>query len=575
MPPPSDKKAKKSWFQRVFGGKDKDKNTPVTNQDTAPQDAPVQNLPPQSPEDLAREQYEREYQALSGEMDTLLARDKVSRSVRIAQEALAELRKRAQPLQARGDFQALLDKHLPPMRDALEALRDAVQVHDKEHKDFNTYYSAYHYQVKALLAYPQARAPQWLKDDQAEVKRLDDEVQACTKPKKDTAEEAYDYEEALKRAKALVKALTPALKRKQEHDEAMQAYYRELAGVKDRVSYAEGLQDGPAWTTELALVKTLKGQVVAAQNSFDFTEARKKLALLRDALQALLAKRLSTLQQDIDGADTADKVKTVVSSLDGEEISSLSAQAQAKLLSTLRKTAGGPINKNDAPDLYAARCKLYDNMKMQPEFREADEVNRNEIVNRLRNDPKVKEATKDWGKWDTKKRLNFLQYVAKEQCKVMGQPEPNLQPFNQPRSSTGRLTYGSCDLAMLSGAKTSNISINTHADAKFDNLEEQINTMLHENAHNYQLALVARYREDPKGLSKLKSNEKKLLPQIIMWDENARGYVPDGTTYNKQPLEAHAWGFGNEGASGILGPEDVATLLAEGELPAGTTPDMA
>jgi hypothetical protein len=112
--------------------------------------------------------------------------------------------------------------------------------------------------------------------------------------------------------------------------------------------------------------------------------------------------------------------------------------------------------------------------------------------------------------------------------------------------------------ALLAGKKQSTITINTHPDANFDNIEEQMNTMLHENAHNYQLDLVCRYRKDKTGLSKLSTEEQQLLPQILMWDENAQGYVGDGPTYNNQPLEVHAWRFGNEGAAAVLGPITVA-----------------
>ncbi len=567
MPDPTDKQAKKSWYQRVFGGKAKGK--PITPAPTLTP-APEQ---PRSEQDTAQIQYTKAYQAFEPEMNTLLARDKVSRSVRVAQEALATLRKRAQVVQAQGDFKTLLDKHLTPLLEALEALREAAKVHDEEQQRFVKYYSAYHHQVRELLGYPQTRAPQWLKDSQTEVKRLETELKVCTEPTQPSAEESYNYEEALKRAKALALVLTPAIQRKRTHEQAMRRYYTELSGIKSQVAYADALTVDPAWATELALVQTLKGEVIQAQNDADFTEALKKLASLREALSALVAKRLTGLRTDIDGADTPDKVSAVVTKLQGEEISALPVADQVKLLRTLRESPDD-IDEVDTPELYKARCKVYDHMKMDPAFVEKDEVIRGEVIRRLREDPKVDEAKKKWGTWDTKKRMDFLQHVAKQQCKVMGQPEPKLKPFSQPRSPSGSLLFGSCDLGLLNGEKTSSISINTHADANFDNMEEQMNTMLHENAHNYQLDLVCRYRKDTTNLSKLTADEKKLLPQIMMWDENANGYVPDGDTYNKQPLEAHAWGFGNEGAAGVLGPVNVAKL-DEGVLPDDAPPDLA
>lgn len=569
MPDPTDKTSKKSWFQRVFGSKAKGQpKVQPTTRTTEPEQ-------PLSEQDIAKAQYTKAFLAFEPEMKTLLARDKdlASRSVRVAQEALNHQLKQAKALETQGEYQTLLDKHLKPMLEALEALRDAAKVHDEEKQTFVRYYSAYHHQVRELLSYPINRAPQWLKDAQTDVKRLETELKACTEPSKAEAEEAYNYEEALKRAKALATVLTPAIDRKRKHEQAMRRYYSELSTIKSQVAYADALGDDPAWATELALVQTLKGEVVQAQNDADFTEALQKLASLREALKALVAKRLEGLKAEIDDADTADKVKDVVTKLKGEEISSLPATEQVKLLRTLRES-GGDIDEDTTPELYKARCKIYDNMKMDPEFVTKDELNRNEVIQRLRNDPKVEDAKKKWASWDTHKRIDFLQYVAKQQCKVMGQPEPKLKPFSQPRSSSGSLLFGSCDLGLLAGKKTSTITINTHPDANFDNIEEQMNTMLHENAHNYQLDLVCRYRQDTGGLSKLTPDERKLLPQIIMWDENANGYVPDGDTYNKQPLEAHAWGFGNEGAAGVMGPVNVAKL-EEGVLPDNAPSDLA
>jgi hypothetical protein len=535
--PDTDKQTKKSWFKRVFGGKSKAKTSTPPDQD------------------LAKQQYLNDYNAISEEITRLLARQKVSIQVRKAQSVLDTVHQRAVTLAAKSQYPELLSKYLKPMVTALSQLREAVVIHDDAEKSFTRLHGAVSFEAKEVLAYPQNTAPQWLKDAQAKLKKLDEALRECIEPKKADSKEAYDFELATTRAQAVRAVLDPVLPRKREHEKALREYGNAVKPIIPLVKYLDNVAVEDGWAQEHAKAQSLRNQVAQAQTALDYVEALKLLPQLREATQKVVDKRLLSLKTSIDGADSADKVGDVVKKLQGTEITALGVDDQVRLLKTLRETATKDINAKDAPELYRARCKLYDNMKLQQEFVETDVKNRDDVVQQLRKDPKVKEAVKSWATWSTEDRLDFLNHVASQQCGVMGQPAPKIEPFNKPRSSSGSVSYGACDLGLLDGKSQSTITINTHPDAKFDDIEEQINTILHENAHNYQLDLVARYRQDRTGLSKLNTQEQTLLPQIMMWDENAQGYVPDGPTYNNQPLEVHAWSFGNEGAAGVLGPE--------------------
>src|SRR5262249_20635036 len=101
--------------------------------------------------------------------------------------------------------------------------------------------------------------------------------------------------------------------------------------------------------------------------------------------------------------------------------------------------------------------------------------------------------------------------------------------------TSGGVEFGGCDLSLLKGGTKSQIKLNPSPNV-LDDFEETFNTIMHENAHNYQLYLIKRYRENKTQLFKDIPYAKEIEAQIKMWDENAEGYVPGGPTYDKQPL---------------------------------------
>jgi hypothetical protein len=312
--------------------------------------------------------------------------------------------------------------------------------------------------------------------------------------------------------------------------------------------------------------------------------------------------------------------------------------------------------------MYKARCKIYDNMSMQPEFVKVDKELRRKVLALFEKDKKFEEAKKNWSTWDADERFDFLRYCAQKQCSVMGQPVPEvvkgtMDPRNCSNSlfrctgatykceengcvnkgntwignvvgttgynclcsecnkvgdpisgcvrygktwsyapsdqvtcpdcgrpsyldaerckqtwpnTTGKggcpnpkcggvdtgnsVEFGGCNSALLYGGDKSKITLNPH-DNVLGDFEESFNTIMHENAHSYQDYLVKRYREDKVKLFKEIPYAKEIEDQIIMFDENNEGYVSSGPTYDKQPVEEHAWKFGNKTAQKKLSPK--------------------
>lgn len=399
-------------------------------------------------------------------------------------------------------------------------------------------------------------------------------------------------------------------------------------------------------------------EVKQAQDAQKFAEANAALTRLETAAGELEKARLTAMNAEISGADTANKVGAVVTKLDPHEIRALSADQQVALLKTLRTTAGKAITEKGAPDLYKARCKLYDNIALHPECDKQDKAFRGKILAAFDSetpepdDPKYPDykgktpkeifaqAKKDWGSMTADQQFTFLSFAAKKQCAVMGHPEPDVVQGTDPNeypprscanailtcensacthvnqtwhffpaksrncphcgtefgdadpcetpwhNATGKGTcsnvkcgavdsgvncsFGGCDLALINGADKSTITLNNNANVVGD-FQETFDTIMHENAHNYQLYLVKRYRADKNKLFTDIPSARDIEDQIKLWDENANGYVPDGPTYNNQPLELHAWRFGRKMATKKLTPK---AKTAPGDKPVGVA-DLA
>jgi hypothetical protein len=125
-----------------------------------------------------------------------------------------------------------------------------------------------------------------------------------------------------------------------------------------------------------------------------------------------------------------------------------------------------------------------------------------------------------------------------------------------------RVGFGGCQNQVVTGTMTggklrSIIALNPH-DNVIGDFDETFNTIMHENCHSFQDFLVKKYRDnDMAGLERLlgitpqtpPEVKKQLMDQVKLFDENNYGYLPDGPVYDKQPVEEHAWKFGNKMAS--------------------------
>jgi hypothetical protein len=178
--------------------------------------------------------------------------------------------------------------------------------------------------------------------------------------------------------------------------------------------------------------------------------------------------------------------------------------------------------------------KIYASMEMDAEFLAQDDKRRADLTKAISEDKELMAAKDKWATMDVAKRIALLQKTLKTECAIYGMPVPTVQVFEEPMPG---------DLGSFNSG-TNVIRINVHPTATFNDFHDTIDTIVHENAHNYQGYLVTRLNE---GLLNPGDPEYK---QALMFASNsvAQSYVngdEDHAIYKKQPLEDHAWKTGD------------------------------
>lgn len=268
-----------------------------------------------------------------------------------------------------------------------------------------------------------------------------------------------------------------------------------------------------------------------------------------------LAKLVAAAKPDFDKAmleaqPRADKAKQDLTAVSPEDLKSKSTDDKLQLLEDLRAT-GAKLDK----DQLKLQRKLYASLDYDPEFKEADEGRRSKLVEDLKSDEEITKARGKWAEMTDEDRMKVLTKVMTAECKVFGIPAPKIRLFYEPPGD-----YGFFDPS----AKT--LNLNTHVDAGWLDYKEIVNTVVHENMHNYQFTLVERLKEG------IITKDDPEYTQALIFAANFDGYVPpseeldddekDTNPYKTQPVEAHAWDSG-DGVS--------ADLVAEEEPPKGVT----
>ena len=367
------------------------------------------------------------------------------------------------------------------------------------------------------------------------------------------AEQAYDdldFRVALTDWTELDRLLTEWRAKEGDNDAVLQsADYKTLTAKWNGFVPTDDIIDDmapitPELKTLFAAYRPLRSRFVKLWVNMDFAEALAMVDAMIAAGTALAAKKA-----DYDAALVLAEAKaqTARGDLDAIDPADLKAKPMAErlqLLDDLRAT-GAPLSDADRK----LQRKLYDALDYDPEFKKGDLARRGALVDALLADDEVVEARDKWGEMSTDDRLKVLMKVLMAECRVYDIPPPKVRLFCEPPGDEG----------YFSGA-TMTLNLNTHPFSDFGDYKEAVNTVVHENAHNYQEVLVQRLRE---GI--LRPEDPDYGQALIFAaNDGVFGYVdpdeedtidddePNRNPYKTQPVEAHAWDTGDGVAADLV-----------------------
>jgi hypothetical protein len=305
-------------------------------------------------------------------------------------------------------------------------------------------------------------------------------------------------------------------------------------------------RNGPLGPQRAEIVSGWLAMGDKATKEYKYADANALLRALEKKISGLFAqKHASTLATATGPSATPTQAKDAILAIPDKELRALGADNQLKLLDTLRKDRS--VWLRDDPGLRSAAIKLYKNGTLDPGFRKQDFAKRQAVVDSL--DPAaVKQAQTDWNdpvKMGPAKRKAFLKDVMKKQCQALGIPEfadDEVEFFSQPKTGSS-ISYGG-----FQKGPPRKMRLNEHEDAQ--DFKEQLVTVLHENTHNYQAALIAQ-------VDTITDPAVKTQVEIFKLD-TAQGYLPPGpdvgTAYDDQPKEEHAEEFAQYVVQKLLAP---------------------
>ncbi|MEN1679687.1 MAG: hypothetical protein AAGJ46_08840 [Planctomycetota bacterium] len=284
-----------------------------------------------------------------------------------------------------------------------------------------------------------------------------------------------------------------------------------------------------------AALKTLKPKIADVKKRV--AEHDKKTQPKADAATAEIkklagGKDLSTLS----GADLEKEKKKLI-----KELKKLTPEKQRQLLEDMH----GP-SAALTPEQREMQAALYRSMELDADFKKADAKTREKYQKELQADKELQKGMTDWNAKDAKgnplvdveQKKKLLKKVLVAQSKAYGIDVPEIDWYDKDDGNFGTFSSDS-----------NRIRLNTKY---MNDPEEMINTVIHENTHNYQFELVEQYLAGKIKKSDPRYEQARTFVVNSHWDSYAKGSSPgnprDDQAYAKQPIEMQAWDAGDNEA---------------------------
>lgn len=287
---------------------------------------------------------------------------------------------------------------------------------------------------------------------------------------------------------------------------------------------------------------TASGRFWRAYSSVDWPLCLELMDAFEKTVKAYAAKKSDYDAALIIATQKSTDASVALTAITDQDLKAKTAIEKLDLLDDLR--ARGKALTDDERKL---QRKVYNALDFDPEFKLADEKRRSDLVDALKADEEIVQARGKWGTMSTDERLAVLVKVLEAECKVYNIPAPKVRLFCEPPGDEGYFAGDSMTL-----------NLNTHPFSDFSDYKEAVNTVVHENMHNYQAILAQRLEE---GIL-VKGEPDYVQAMIFAANDGPYGYVdtdekpdpgePDQNPYKTQPLEDHAWKTGDGVAEALL-----------------------
>lgn len=385
-------------------------------------------------------------------------------------------------------------------------------------------------------------------DDHYKLKQAQEAYIKADKAHK-AAVKAENWEEALAK---LTEAATLA-KEYVELRKAYDTYKSEIAKVQSDMDYVEELRDNSPATGGFAAETTLYTQMINNYNQGKFTEAVAQMKTLAGKVADLKTRVTAADAEAQPKADAA--TKEIKDLAGGKDLTTLTTAEQDALVEELKKLTPdkqrqlledmhGPSAKLTA-EQREMQIAMYKAMTLDEDFKKEDAKIREQYQTELQNDEELKSAIQDWKKTDAEgnplvdfeKKKQMFQKILETQSKAYGIDVPEIEWYPGDEGDFGGFS-----------ADTTRISLNTRY---LDNPKEMMDTIIHENTHNYQDELVKKFVAGDLKEGDPMYEQAKTFAVTHHWD----AYVPpreDGDAYEKQPEEMQAWDAGGTESTKLM-----------------------
>lgn len=360
---------------------------------------------------------------------------------------------------------------------------------------------------------------------------------------------AESWSDALAKLPEIAALATAYVELRKAYDDYKAAEKKAAADINYLDSLNDQLPPGDKWDAELTLYK----QMINNYHTGKFAEA---LATMKTLLGKIadLKKRVAESDKKTEPIATA-ATEEIRKLAGGKDVSKLTAAESAELVKKLKKLSPakqrelleqmhGPSSALSTEQRHM-QAAMFKAMDLDKEFKKADAKVRDKYQQELQKDKELKEAVTNWNRKDDKgnplvdleTKQKMLQKVLETQSKAYGIDVPEIEWYAGKAGDFGGFS-----------ANTTRISLNTRY---INNAEEMINTIIHENTHNYQDELVKQFvagkikKDDPRY------EQAKTFAVTHHWDAYENGDI-DSAAYKAQPEEMHAWDAGDTEAKELV-----------------------